>query len=189
MSSPMTSAQDWQNFNTAAPQKNYELIPAGTLAKVRMTIQPGGYNDANCGWTEGYATLNPRTGSVYLTCEFVIMEGEYAKRKVWSHIGLYSANGPEWSNMGRSFIRAILSSARGLSEDDHSQEASNKRYIRSLGDLNGIEFVARIDVETNKEKGTLRNVIKNAISKDHPQYETIWGVPQVLDSTRPSWGR
>ncbi len=47
-------------------------------------------------------------GAVYLACEFVVLEGPFAKRKVWSMIGLYSPKGPEWGNIGRSFLRAIL---------------------------------------------------------------------------------
>jgi len=33
------------DFNTAEPQQAFDLIPAGTIAKVRMMIKPGGHND------------------------------------------------------------------------------------------------------------------------------------------------
>jgi hypothetical protein len=33
---------------------------------------------------------------------------------MWSLIGLSSPKGPEWANMGRSFMKAILNSARGI---------------------------------------------------------------------------
>ncbi len=42
------------DFNSAAEQANYDLIPKGTIARVRMTIKPGGYDDASQGWTGGF---------------------------------------------------------------------------------------------------------------------------------------
>src|SRR4051812_14301568 len=108
------------DFNDAPEQAAFELIPKGTLVKVRLTIRPGGYDDLSQGWTGGYATRNDRTGSVYLNGEFVVLEGEYARCKLWSLIGLYSPKGPEWGNMGRGFIKAMLCSARGISPKDTS---------------------------------------------------------------------
>ena len=46
----------WNDFNDA--QSNTNLIPKGTLAKVRLTIRPGGFDDASQGWTGGYAKGN-----------------------------------------------------------------------------------------------------------------------------------
>ena len=36
----------WNDFNSAEDQNNFDVIPKGTLVKVRMTIRPGGYDDA-----------------------------------------------------------------------------------------------------------------------------------------------
>lgn len=91
------------DFNSASEQTSVDLIPKGTLVRVRMTIRPGGFDDASQGWTGGYATRNDNTGSVYLNCEFVVMEGGSARRKMCSLIGLHSPKGPEWANMGRTF--------------------------------------------------------------------------------------
>jgi hypothetical protein len=66
----------WSDFNDA-PQ-NPTLIPKGTLAKVRLTFRPGGFDDANQGWTGGYATCGS-TGAVYLNGEYTVLEGPYAK--------------------------------------------------------------------------------------------------------------
>jgi len=41
----------WNDFNTADDQNSYDLIPKGTLARVRMTIRPGGFSDDAQGWT------------------------------------------------------------------------------------------------------------------------------------------
>ena len=110
----------WNDYNDA--QSNPNLIPKGTLAKVRITIRPGGFDDPSQGWTGGYATRG-NTGAVYLNGEFTVLEGPYAKRKIWTLIGLYSPKGPEWANMGRSLIRGMLNSARGLSDKDVSPQA------------------------------------------------------------------
>ena len=61
----------WNDFNDA--QSNTNLIPKGTLAKVRLTIRPGGFDDASQGWTGGYATRGS-TGAVYLNGEFLPRE-------------------------------------------------------------------------------------------------------------------
>ena len=160
---------NWNDFNDADTQNSFDVIPKGTIAPVRMTIKPGGYDDPNRGWTGGYATRNPDTGSVYLSCEFVITEGQYARRKIWSLIGLFSQKGPEWGNMGRSFIRAVLNSARGISDKDNSPQAAQTRRINGLADLDGIEFLAKIDVEKDQYDED-KNVIKFAVTPDHKQY-------------------
>ena len=168
-------SMNWNDFNDAEQQTSFDLIPKGTLAKVRMTIKPGGHDDAARGWTDGYATESFDTGSVYLAAEFVVLAGEYAKRKLWSNIGLHSPKGDAWANMGRTFIRAVLNSAYGVLPSDQSPEAQNARRIASFAALDGIEFVARIDVEKDS-KGENRNVIKLAIEPDHKDYAPLMGV-------------
>ncbi len=86
----------WNDFNDAEQQQSFDLIPKGTVAPVRMTIKPGGHDDAAQGWTGGYATQSFETGSIFLACEFVILDGEYARRKMWSNVGLQSNKGPAW---------------------------------------------------------------------------------------------
>jgi hypothetical protein len=161
----------WTDFNDA--KSNPNLIPKGTLAKVRMTIRPGGFDDHAQGWTGGYATRGA-TGAVYLNAEFTVLEGPYARRKVFSMIGLYSPKGPDWANMGRALVRGILNSARGLSDKDVSPEAQNARRIAGFADLDGIEFVARIDVGTDTN-GDPKNEIRGAVTRDHKDYATLTG--------------
>lgn len=171
----MTSHNNaWADFNDAPEQGGYDLMPAKTLAKVRVTTRPGGYDDPARGWTGGLATRSPTTGAVYLYCEFVVLEGPYAKRKVWSMIGLHSPKGPEWGNMGRSFLRAILNSARGIHPTDDSPTAQAARRIRGFADLDGLVFLARIDVEKDAKQGD-KNVIKQAIQPDHKDYAALMG--------------
>lgn len=172
-------SMNWNDFNDAEQQTSFDLIPKGTLAKVRMTLKPGGHDDASKGWTDGYASESFDTGSVYLAAEFVVLEGEYAKRKLWSNIGLHSPKGDTWANMGRTFIRAALNSAYGFLPADQSVDAQNARRISSFGGLDGIEFVVRIDVEKDA-KGENRNIVKQAIEPDHKDYARLMsGMPKV----------
>ena len=161
----------WNDFNDAKQTSN--IIPKGTLAKVRMTIRPGGHDDPSQGWTGGYATRGT-TGSVYLNIEYTVLEGPFARRKVFGMIGLYSAKGPDWANMGRGLVRSMLNSARGISDKDNSPQAQAARRISGFGDLDGLEFVARIDVGTDSN-GDDKNDIRAAVTPDHREYAALMG--------------
>jgi hypothetical protein len=166
---------NWNDFNDAEAQQGaFDLIPKGTIVPLRMSIKPGGHDDHSQGWTEGYATQSFDTGAVYLACEFVVTAGPFAKRKMWSNIGLRSPKGPTWGQMGRSFIRAALNSARNVNPQDNSPQASAARRINSFADLDGIEFIARVDVEKDS-KDEDRNVVKLAIEPDHKDYAALMG--------------
>ena len=166
----------WTDFNDAEQQQGFDLIPKGTTVKVRMTIKPGGHDEPAQGWTGGYATESFDTGSVYLACEFVVLEGPFAKRKMWSNIGLQSRKGPTWGQMGRSMIRGILNSARNVHPQDNSPQAASARRIQGFHELDGIEFLARVDVEKDA-KGEDRNVVKLVIEPDQKDYAALMGVP------------
>ena len=159
------------DFNDA--KQNANLIPKGTIAKVRLTIRPGGFDDPSQGWTGGYAKRGT-TGSVYLDVEYTVLEGPYAKRKIWSMIGLYSAKGPDWANMGRSArARHPQLGARTVRQGQFA-EAQNARRISGFADLDGIEFVARIDIGTDSN-GEDKNDIRQAVTRDHKDYAAAMG--------------
>ncbi len=193
----------WNDFNSADDQNSFDLIPKGTLVKVRMTIKPGGHDDPTQGWTGGYATQNQTTGSVYLNCEFVVLDGPYARRKMWSLIGLHSNKGPEWANMGRAFIKGILNSAHSLHPQDNSPQAQQARRISGFADLDGIEFVGKVEMEKD-QYGEDKNVIKMAITPDRKEYAAVMGSvapqpvqqqapahqqPAAAPTSRPSWAQ
>jgi len=164
----------WHDFNDAEAQQGFDLIPKGRIVPVRMTIKPGGHDDDTQGWTGGYATESFDTGAVYLACEFVVTSGPFVKRKMWTNVGLHSKKGPAWGQMGRSFIRGVLNSARNVLPQDNSPQASTARRIDSFAELDGIEFLARVDVEKDT-KGGDKNVVKLAIEPDHKEYAALMG--------------
>ena len=186
----------WNDFNDAEKQQSFDLIPKGTVAKVRMTVKPGGYDDPSQGWVGGYATQSFETGSIFLACEFVVLEGEFAKRKLWSNIGLQSPKGPTWGNMGRTFVRAALNSARNVRPDDNSPQAAAARRIQGFHELDGLEFIARIDIEKDG-RGELKNVVKMAVEPGEPEYSALMagagfipnrtvGTPTAVPTAHPS---
>jgi hypothetical protein len=158
------------NFDTIEEQlkPEYSLIPMGTKAKVFMTIEPGGYNNPERGWTGGFATRNPDSGSVYLKLKFVVVEGEYARRNIWGMLGLHSEKGPKWGEMGKDFAKSIMCSVHGVGLFDKSSHARNACKVNSFADLDGVEFLALIDVEVRD--GKERNVIKRALTIDDEDY-------------------
>ena len=161
----------WNDFNDA--HSNSDVIPKGTLAKVRLTIRPGGFDDPSQGWTGGYAKRGA-TGAVYLDAEYTVVEGPYAKRKIWSLIGLYSPKGPDWGNAGRGLVKGILNSARGLDDKDNSAQAQARRRISGFAELDGIEFIARMDIgsDTNGED---KNEVRSAVTPSHRDYAQLMG--------------
>ena len=161
----------WNDFNDAT--SNSDVIPKGTLVKVRLTIRPGGFDDPSQGWTGGYAKRGA-TGAVYLDAEYTVLEGPYAKRKIWSLIGLYSPKGPDWGNAGRGLIKGILNSARGIADKDNSAQAQAQRRISGFAELDGIEFIARMDIgsDTNGED---KNEVRSAVTPSHRDYAQLMG--------------
>ena len=183
------------DFNGAEAQQNaFEVIPAGTLVKVRLTIRPGGVGP------EGWVTQSRTSDAQYLNTEAVILEGPHTKRRIYTRIGLRGkgAQGADdsYGNRGRSLIRGILESARGIASKDASDRARAARTIRGYGDLNGMEFLARIGVEKDKNdpRDEGRNVIAAAIGPEHPDYARLMGAapaatqPMLPGPTTPATG-
>ena len=197
----------WFDLNSADEQSNIgDVIPHKTPVKVRMKIRPGSYDDPAQGWTGGYATRSDNTGVVYLDCEFTVIGGKYNKRKVWSNIGLHSAKGPKWGEMGRAFMRAAVESARGVRPSDASEQALQARRISGFADLDGIEFAAFVDVQKASAEQIAqgyhddRNVIQNVIPATHKDYAALMSgqapaepaaqqasAPKAAAAAMPAW--
>lgn len=174
------------DFNGADTQDAaFDLIPANTLARVCLTIRPGGAGP------EGWLTQSKTSTALYLNTETVVVEGPFARRRIYTRIGFRgkAAGGPgddTYGNRGRALIRGILESARGVRADDESEAARAARKIRSLGDLSGLEFVGKIGIERDKDRPDEpgRNVIKAAVGPSHAEYARLMGgVPQPPEAT------
>jgi len=132
------------DFNDAQSNSgNFELIPAGTVAPMIMTIRPGAVGDG--GWLTTSATSEYK----WLNCEFAITDGPFRGRKIWQNM-MIEGPSEEAVNITRSTLRGILEAARGIKPADDSAEAKAKRVIANYGDFSGMEFNGKIGVEKSK---------------------------------------
>ena len=165
------------NFANAKTQNSFEVMPAKTLVKLRLGIKAGFYNDPSKGWTNGWATLG-QTGAIYLKTECDVIEGEYKGRKIFGLIGLYSPKYEIFAELGSSFIRAVLESAKNIDPKDCSPEANAKRSIKSFDDLVGLTFIGEVKVGET-QNGEPKNEIKKVVTNDHPRYRELMGLPKL----------
>jgi hypothetical protein len=163
------------DFNNADLQSSgFALIPANTIARVQLLIRPGAVGP------DGMLTQSRTSSALYLNAEATIVEGPFARRRVYTRIGFKGKNVNErgedtYANRGRALIRGILESANGVRSNDQSERARAARTLRSLADLNALEFVAKIGVEKDRhdpnDEG--RNVIIAAIGPEHGSYAAL----------------
>ena len=71
------------DFNGAEIQDTaLAVIPARTLVRVRLSIRPGGTGP------EGWLTQSRTSEALYLNTEAVILEGPFARRRVYTRVGV-----------------------------------------------------------------------------------------------------
>jgi hypothetical protein len=152
------------DLNSAEAQTEFALIPNNTIAKARLTIKPGG------DFSDPFLTRSKNGESVFLDCEFTILEGQYAKRKVFDKIGINGSD--QWINMGKSRIRAILESAKNINPKDMSETAMSARKINSFDELDGLEIIIKIGVEHDRS-GVYqdKNKVASIITPEHLAYK------------------
>ena len=147
---------------------DYELIPDGTIAKVSMLVKPGGEGEG--GWLTEAASKN-----LYLSCEFVVTEGKYARRKFWQVLvlvgGKKNEKGESMSaNISKATLRAIVESAKGVDPKDTSEDAKSKRVLQSFDDLNGLEFTAKLKIEKGRDGYADKNNLGGVIASTSNLY-------------------
>ena len=167
------------DMNDVAPQQSGDLIPDGTFAKVMMTIRGGGVDGAGEVDRRLLKRSNqPGSDVLMLDCEFTVVDGPHARRKFWQNFTVQGGKVDErgqsigW-NIAKTTLRAMIDSALGLDPNDMSEEAKAKRILRGLGDLHGITFVAKIEIEVNR----------------NPAYKDTNKLEHVVLPTAPEWQR
>jgi hypothetical protein len=166
------------DFNDVGPQRAFDVIPAGTIATVEITIRPGGAGDG------GWLRRSKDGGSEGLDLELTVVDGTYAKRKFWCLLTLTGTTlgHGEAGDISRRRIRGILESARGVRPDDKSDAAKAARQIASYGDLDGLRFIARIGVEPAQGNYRAKNTLDEAVTPDKQAWRWVEQVPKPVSS-------
>ena len=150
------------NFNTAGEQRSsFDVIPSGTICDVQLVLK------IHLETEDGWLRLS-KGGAKSLDCEFTVLDGEYAKRKIWA---LLTMDGPTpghavAADISRKTVRAMLESARGIRPDDKSAEAEKARLISDWGDLNGLCCVMRVGVKPAEGEYRAKNTIWEIITPE-----------------------
>ena len=185
------------DMNDVAPQQSGDLIPDGTFAKLRMSIRKGG-SDGMSEVDRGLLKASNQPGSdvLMLDAEFTVMEGPHARRKFWQN---FTVQGGKLDEQGQSIgwkiskgvFRAMIDSALGLNPEDMSEAARARRVLRGLADLDGIAFVAKIQIEPSRTPGYKdANRLDHVVLPTAPEWQKVMAgetVPaQPSQRTRPA---
>jgi hypothetical protein len=168
------------DFNNAGEQRSLDVIPADTICTLQLTIRRGGAGDD--GWLKRAAD----GASEGLDCECTVVDGKYAKRKLWQ---LYTLHGTtpghaEAGEISRNTLRAILESARGIRPDDKSEAAQNARKVSSWADFDGLRFVARLGVRPPRDGYQAKNTILAVITPERQ----AWKQPEQISAKTVTGG-
>ena len=159
------------DYNDA--DRQFDLIPDNTVAPMIMHIKPGGQGDG------GWLRASQNSDAMMLECEFVVLEGPFARRKIFQFMvvsgGKQNEKGESIAGgITRSNIRAMLESARNVRPEDMSPEATQKRCCPGgWADLEGLCFVAKIGIEKGQNGYNDKNKIKAVITPDMKEYMPI----------------
>jgi hypothetical protein len=161
------------DYNDAGPQRTFEVIPERTIVPVQLTIHPGDIGEG------GWLTRAKDGASEHLNCEFVVTEGQYAKRKFWARltVGGTTPKHAEAAEITRRTIRAVLEAARSIRPDDKSETAKKAR-IADYGHLDGIRFLVRVGVEPASNGYPAKNFVREVITPDRREWRAIEQVPR-----------
>jgi len=145
------------DFNDAGAQRADGIIPDGTYCALRMALRPGGENISGMEEDDlGLFKASLRSDAMYLDCEFTVLSGPHAGRKLWQIFtvagGKIGEDGASMAwNISKATLRAIIDSAFGLDPQDMSDATKAKRSLPGFRAFDGVEFFAKIGIEPGGE--------------------------------------
>ena len=204
------------DFNEIPNDSNnsFELIPAGTVARVVLTMKRG--PEVISDYSTQPLFKQGQTGTKWLECEFTVVGGAYDKRKFWQNImvdggKINPESGMPWcKEIGIRTFRDIINSAFALDPNDTSPEAASRRKVNDLTALDGATFCVKVAIEKgtngyadkNKMLVALAPNSKEYIGVNTPQVQQPVGQPQVTqpnvaqpqvqqtaNNTVPNWAK
>ena len=75
---------DFNDVPNDSNQNEFELIPAGTVARVILTMKRG--TEVIPDYSTQPMFKQGQTGTKWLECEFTVVGGKYDRRKIWQNI-------------------------------------------------------------------------------------------------------
>jgi hypothetical protein len=170
------------DFNDAGSQRTFDVIPDNTILPVRVTINPGGAGN------DGLLTRAGDGNSEHLNIACVVIDGPYAKRKVFTRLTVQGTTSghAEAVDITRRTIKAMLESARGIKPSDTSDAAKAARLISGYGDLDGLCCWIRAGVRPPAGQYSAQNTIKEVITPDHKNWTQLEQTPPVPVASAPA---
>jgi len=157
------------DFSKAPDPNDFDLVPAGTVAVVEIKIRPGDAGE------DGILKRTKAGDAEGLDLELTLVSGKFAKRKLWMFL-LFSGttdNQKQMAERNQGIIKAILESARGIRRADVSETAKAARQIEGLHELNGLRFLAKIEIEPEKNGYRAKNILGRVIRPDDKDWQPV----------------
>jgi hypothetical protein len=181
------------DYSDAPPPRDFELIPPNTVATLRLHIQGGGAGE------DGMLKRSKDGRCEMLALEFVVVDGDLAKRKFWENWIIEGIDYAKAIEMSRGRIKSVLDSPQGLNPKDIGPQARAAR-TKSYKELEGLTFIGKIDIEkgTPKNDGSGeswpdKNILAAIITPDRREWHPVvqpppfnGGGPTTPGSTTPS---
>jgi hypothetical protein len=176
------------DLNEAGGQREFDLIPADTIATLAIKVRGGGAGP------DGTLRRSKDGRSEALDLELTVVDGKFAKHKLWILLTLQgeSEGHAEAGRIATTVIRAIIESARGVRPDDQGEEAKQQRRLASYLDLDGIRFVGRIGIEPAKNGYDAKNKLASVVTPDMQAWRKLdqgaAPAPAAIPAQPPSGG-
>jgi hypothetical protein len=156
------------DFSNAEPQRDFDVLPKGTLAFAILTIQA----DKQTGEIE----TTSKAGGRYLNAKLTICEGPFAKRVLFTNINTENENAIA-RDIGRSQIRSILEVGRNA----NAQNMAGYR-IAEYGELSGAKVAIEVTIEPAKngypEKNGVTFITPNPDSATSKKFAKLLAMAQ-----------
>jgi hypothetical protein len=155
---------DLNNVTYSEGMGDLALMPDGVVARGIVKLSGGDMELPEFGG--GAYFKSSQSGAKWMPIEVTIVGGDFDKRKVWQNIFVdgakLDANGfPVAKRIGLETIKRMVNSAFGLTENDNSPEALQKRAsINGVHVLNGMEICFKIGIEKGNNGYADKNKIK-----------------------------
>jgi hypothetical protein len=156
------------DYNTAGAQRSFDVIPDGTIVVAQMNIRHGNAGDG------GVLKRSSNGQAEGLDVEFIVVEGEYARRKFWSYMVIDGETDghKQAADITKRRLRAILESVKGIRPEDCSEQAKAAR-VAEYADFDGMRFLCKLGVEPAHSDYKAKNILAEVVTPDRKEWHAI----------------